>query len=72
MNMELDQVKSELKQILEYLKGAEKRATQSGDELEDQDPESSRYAAEAGSLLATCDMAVKELEGVLHRLGDRA
>lgn len=69
--MTLDQVKSELRQILEYLKGAEDRATQSGDELEAQDPESSRYAAEAGSLLATCDIAIEKLEDVLLRLGDR-
>lgn len=64
----MDRLQAELCELLEYLRGAEPRAERNGDELLRQDPEANRYAAEAGSLLATCDGAIRRVEKILARL----
>lgn len=64
----MGQLRTELRELLEYLRDAEARAERSGNELLRRDPMGNRYAAEAGSLLATCNKAVRRLESLLSRL----
>lgn len=63
-------LRAKLQQVIQFLEAAEARAAAAGDESMAKDPECNRYAAEAGSLLTTCDIATKDLNEIITWLDE--
>lgn len=66
----MEQFRGDLLELLEFLQGAEDRATERGDAAVAEHPANSRYACEVGSLLATCDGAIQRVRAIMARFAD--